>query len=212
MTELEEFNQQLIADVQGDADAVGVITSEAFFEKSDFYNTMAVSHLEMNKEDLFRYKDFKKISDLKLFTDSYNPYCFNTSFKQFEVFDCIDNIRKFTLGRNEIASYTSFLFYEDQLLYRAENKLKHIDYENYKLERGKRIPFSISSQFSNPSTELIASFDFDNTKYFAFRTYDDFYLIENNRGSWKIAPVNNLCSNISVPFFNKDTWSYLFKY
>ena len=33
MTELEEFNQQLIADVQGDADAVGVITSEAFFEK-----------------------------------------------------------------------------------------------------------------------------------------------------------------------------------
>ncbi len=33
MTELEEFNQQLIADVQGDADTDGLITREAFFEK-----------------------------------------------------------------------------------------------------------------------------------------------------------------------------------
>ncbi|MFD1694961.1 AIPR family protein [Roseibium aestuarii] len=33
MSELEEFHHQLIADIQGDADAFGLITSEAFFEK-----------------------------------------------------------------------------------------------------------------------------------------------------------------------------------
>ena len=33
MTELEEYHHQLIADIQGDADAMGLITVEAFFEK-----------------------------------------------------------------------------------------------------------------------------------------------------------------------------------
>ncbi|TNZ02313.1 AIPR family protein [Vibrio parahaemolyticus] len=33
MTELEDFNVQFIADVQGDADALGLVTVEAFFEK-----------------------------------------------------------------------------------------------------------------------------------------------------------------------------------
>lgn len=33
MTELEDFNLQFIADVQGDADALGLVTVEAFFEK-----------------------------------------------------------------------------------------------------------------------------------------------------------------------------------
>jgi len=33
MTELEEFHHQLIADVQGDADALGLVAVEAFFEK-----------------------------------------------------------------------------------------------------------------------------------------------------------------------------------
>lgn len=33
MTDLEEFHHQLIADVQGDADALGLVTAEAFFEK-----------------------------------------------------------------------------------------------------------------------------------------------------------------------------------
>ena len=33
MSDLEEFHQQLIADVQGDADALGLVTVEAFFEK-----------------------------------------------------------------------------------------------------------------------------------------------------------------------------------
>lgn len=34
MSELPEFNQQLVADVQGDADVLGLITVEAFFEKA----------------------------------------------------------------------------------------------------------------------------------------------------------------------------------
>jgi hypothetical protein len=34
MTELAEFNLQFIADVQGDADALGLVTVEAFFEKA----------------------------------------------------------------------------------------------------------------------------------------------------------------------------------
>ena len=33
MTELLEFHHQLIADIQGDADAMGLVTAEAFFEK-----------------------------------------------------------------------------------------------------------------------------------------------------------------------------------
>ncbi len=33
MTDLEEFHHQLIADVQGDADVLGLVTAEAFFEK-----------------------------------------------------------------------------------------------------------------------------------------------------------------------------------
>tara|TARA_R110002049_G_scaffold281350_1_gene460910 strand:- start:6221 stop:8305 length:2085 start_codon:yes stop_codon:yes gene_type:complete len=33
MTDLEEFHHQLIADIQGDADALGLVTVEAFFEK-----------------------------------------------------------------------------------------------------------------------------------------------------------------------------------
>lgn len=33
MTELLEFHHQLIADIQGDADALGLVTAEAFFEK-----------------------------------------------------------------------------------------------------------------------------------------------------------------------------------
>lgn len=33
MSELEEFHRQLIADIQGDADALGLVTVEAFFEK-----------------------------------------------------------------------------------------------------------------------------------------------------------------------------------
>ena len=34
MTDLEEFHHQLIADVQGDADVLGLVTVEAFFEKT----------------------------------------------------------------------------------------------------------------------------------------------------------------------------------
>lgn len=34
MTELEEFHHELIADTQGDADALGLVTVEAFFEKA----------------------------------------------------------------------------------------------------------------------------------------------------------------------------------
>ena len=34
MTDIEEFHRQLIADVQGDADALGLVTVEAFFEKA----------------------------------------------------------------------------------------------------------------------------------------------------------------------------------
>ncbi len=33
MSDLEEFHKQLIADIQGDADALGLISVEAFFEK-----------------------------------------------------------------------------------------------------------------------------------------------------------------------------------
>ena len=33
MNELLEFHYQLIADIQGDADAMGLVTAEAFFEK-----------------------------------------------------------------------------------------------------------------------------------------------------------------------------------
>ena len=33
MSELEEFHRELIADVKGDADVLGLITVEAFFEK-----------------------------------------------------------------------------------------------------------------------------------------------------------------------------------
>lgn len=33
MSELNEFNHQLIADIQGDADVMGLVTVEAFFEK-----------------------------------------------------------------------------------------------------------------------------------------------------------------------------------
>ena len=33
MSELIEFHQELIADIQGDADVQGLITAEAFFEK-----------------------------------------------------------------------------------------------------------------------------------------------------------------------------------
>ena len=33
MLELEEFHRELIADIQGDADVLGLITVEAFFEK-----------------------------------------------------------------------------------------------------------------------------------------------------------------------------------
>jgi hypothetical protein len=39
MTDLQEFHQQLIADVQGDADALGRVTSEAFFEQIGTYLT-----------------------------------------------------------------------------------------------------------------------------------------------------------------------------
>ena len=41
MLELLEFHHQLIADVQGDADALGLITVEAFFEKVAEYLTEA---------------------------------------------------------------------------------------------------------------------------------------------------------------------------
>lgn len=34
MKELQEFHKQLIADIQGDADALGLVTAEAFFEKA----------------------------------------------------------------------------------------------------------------------------------------------------------------------------------
>lgn len=34
MNELQDFHQQLIADIQGDADALGLVTAEAFFEKA----------------------------------------------------------------------------------------------------------------------------------------------------------------------------------
>lgn len=34
MDELTEYHRQLMAEIQGDADAMGLITSEAFLEKS----------------------------------------------------------------------------------------------------------------------------------------------------------------------------------
>ena len=33
MSDLEEFHHELIADIQGDADVLGLVTVEAFFEK-----------------------------------------------------------------------------------------------------------------------------------------------------------------------------------
>ena len=33
MSELKEFHHELIADIQGDADALGLVTVEAFFEQ-----------------------------------------------------------------------------------------------------------------------------------------------------------------------------------
>jgi hypothetical protein len=41
MTELQEFHQQLIAEIQGDADGLGLVTVEAFFEKVGEFLTEA---------------------------------------------------------------------------------------------------------------------------------------------------------------------------
>ncbi|MDP3515680.1 MAG: AIPR family protein [Pseudohongiella sp.] len=49
MTEMEEFHQQFIADIQGDADALGLITVEAFFEKTTEILTEAGEIDEANR-------------------------------------------------------------------------------------------------------------------------------------------------------------------
>lgn len=48
MSDLKEFHQQLIADVQGDADALGRVTSEAFFEQTGTYLTESGETEEAN--------------------------------------------------------------------------------------------------------------------------------------------------------------------
>lgn len=48
MSDLQDFHQQLIADVQGDADALGRVTAEAFFEQTGTYLTEAGETEEAN--------------------------------------------------------------------------------------------------------------------------------------------------------------------
>lgn len=48
MSDLQDFHQQLIADIQGDADALGRVTAEAFFEQTGTYLTEAGETEEAN--------------------------------------------------------------------------------------------------------------------------------------------------------------------
>lgn len=155
------------------------------------------------EKDYFKFNDFEKLKKLDIDFFKSHLKCVNTDYKEFDVFECstfivAPNSNSFLTGQ-----YSSFIFAKEKLIYRKINESRFMDRKN--VAPGDNVKLTQISRVGSMTTELVASFDIKNKKYYIFRVYHDYFLAEKSEdGSWDHRSIDKTCPDLGIPYTEQD--------
>ena len=124
-------------------------------------------------------------------------FCMTSKYHAIKMRLCSTSKKSFDLGDNSSL---------DLMVYNTRERFKKSEKPNFSIEiNSNRNTFGkVPKEFENFidfTIELVASFEYKNSKYFLIRAYNRFFVM--NYMGYKYAEVKSICPHISTP--NRDT-------